>query len=230
MTKDTLKSLGDLRKAVTDETSKATDATRQTVTAISTAAGVGIGLAVTRMTIAVSPWLILVVMIVVLLYVVAIAWSGWHFILVQRDLRVQWQTKLYRFLSATDYEAMVTNPVKRSEHVFKRTAIWGVSVLVAWALCVVVFAFHTTPDKTRSSEPTRGVQMPSSIHDQPPKLVPPPPPTVVPDHPQKEQQGRRKAPIPEPLSDHQFASAVRLAPMHGFSPNPHCNSSMRASI
>ncbi|EJN22624.1 hypothetical protein PMI36_03105 [Pseudomonas sp. GM79] len=145
ITKDTLKSLGDLRKAVTDETSKATDATRQTVTAITTAAGVGIGLAVARISVALNPWLILAVMIIVWLYVVTIAWSGWHFILVQRGLRKQWQTKLYRFLSAGDYEAMVTIPVGRSETVFKRTAISGVGVLAAWVVCVVVFAFLAKP-------------------------------------------------------------------------------------
>ena len=77
--------------------------------------------------------------------VVTIAWSGWHFILVQRGLRKQWQTKLYRFLSAGDYEAMVTTPVGRSETVFKRTAISGVGVLAAWVVCVVVFAFLATP-------------------------------------------------------------------------------------
>lgn len=199
VTKDTLKSLGDLRKAVTDETSKATDATRQTVTAITTAAGIGIGLAVTRMSIAVSPWLILAVMIVVLLYVITIAWSGWHFILVQRDLRVQWQTKLYRFLSASDYKAMVTEPVERSERVFKRTAIGGVTALIVWAICVVIFAFHATPAQTK------GISAPDQAPNPPPVTVPAPPSNVAPERPEAEQQGRGKAPLAPPLPGHQFA-------------------------
>lgn len=161
ITKDTLKSLGDLRKAVTDETSKATDATRQTVTAITTAAGVGIALAVARISVALNPWLILAVMVIVWLYVVTIAWSGWHFILVQRGLRQQWQTKLYRFLSAGDYDAMVTTPVGRSETVFKRTAISGVGVLAAWVACVVVFAFLAAPNSPTAPKPDPPTESPA---------------------------------------------------------------------
>ena len=127
--------------------------TRQTVTAITTAAGVGIGLAVARISVALNPWLILAVMVIVWLYVVTIAWSGWHFILVQRGLRQQWQTKLYRFLSAGDYDAMVTTPVGRSETVFKRTAISGVGVLAAWVACVVVFAFLAAPNSPTAPKP-----------------------------------------------------------------------------
>ncbi|MDD1976197.1 hypothetical protein [Pseudomonas tussilaginis] len=174
VTKDTLKSLGDLRKAVTEETSKATDATRQTVTAITTAAGVGIGLAVARISVALNPWLVFAVMVVVWLYVVTIAWSGWHFILVQRGLRDQWQTKLYRFLSATDYESMVTKPVGRSETVFKRTAISGVAVLAAWAICVVIFAFNATPTPSKSTESKPQLEQPKFR----PEKHSPPAPTV----------------------------------------------------
>lgn len=167
ITKDTLKSLGDLRKAVTEETSKATDATRQTVTAITTAAGVGIGLAVARISVALNPWLILAVMILVWLYVVTIAWSGWHFILVQRGLRRQWQTKLYRFLSSDDYDSMVTAPVGRSETVFKRTAISGVAVLAAWVICVVMFAFLSAPPPAVTPKANPANEQPSANSREP---------------------------------------------------------------
>ncbi|MFK1548918.1 hypothetical protein ACIUZB_00695 [Pseudomonas aeruginosa] len=145
VTKDTLKSLGDLRKAVTEETSKATDATRQTVTAIASAAAIGIGLVVARISVALNPWLIVAVITVAWLYVLTIALSGWHFTLVQREVRVQWQDKLYRFLSAGEYEVMVTKPVGRSERVFKYTAITGVGILAVWAICVILFAFNAAP-------------------------------------------------------------------------------------
>jgi len=140
----------------------ATDATRQTVTAITTAAGVRIGLAVACISVALNPWLVTAVMVVVWLYVVTIAWSGWHFILVQRGLKDQWQTKLYRFLSTTNYESMVTKPVGRSEAVFKRTAISGVTVLAAWALCVVVFAFNATPTPSKSGETKQHLEQPQA--------------------------------------------------------------------
>lgn len=66
ITKDTLKSLGDLRKAVTEETSKATEATRQAIAAISTALTVGLGLIVARLTLQINPFLISLVMSVAL--------------------------------------------------------------------------------------------------------------------------------------------------------------------
>ncbi|PAU83850.1 hypothetical protein CK507_19175 [Pseudomonas sp. WN033] len=172
VTKDTLKSLGDLRKAVTEETSKATDATRQTVTAITTAAGVGIGLAAARMSVAINPWVILVVMIMVWIYVVSIAYSGWHFILGQRVLRDQWQTKLYRFLSSNDYKNMVTDPVSRSEAFFKQTAISGVLVLAVWAICVVVFAFNTVPSNPKLPATERKVIQPAETYEQPRRQAP----------------------------------------------------------
>ncbi|MFL9812915.1 hypothetical protein D7241_06625 [Stutzerimonas sp. VN223-3] len=171
VTKDTLKSLGDLRKAVTEETSKATDATRQTVTAITTAAGVGIGLAVARMSIAINPWVILLVMIMVWLYVASIAYSGWHFILGQRELRKQWQTKLYRFLSSNDYKNMVIDPVNRAETLFKLTAIWGVCVLAVWALGVVLFAFYTIPFNAKLPAERKVIQ-PAETYEQPRRHVP----------------------------------------------------------
>jgi len=168
VTKDTLKSLGDLRKAVTEETSKATDATRQTVTAIASAAAIGIGLVVTRISATLSPWLIVAVMTVAWLYVLTIALSGWHFILVQRGLRVQWQDKLYRFLSADEYEAMVTTPVGRSERVFKYTAISGVGILAAWAICVILFAFNAAPASfpiKDASSPQKSLEKPKAHSD-----------------------------------------------------------------
>ncbi|WP_460060392.1 hypothetical protein [Pseudomonas sp. S2_A05] len=58
ITKDALKSLGDLRKVVTEETSKATDATRQAIAAISTALTVGLGLIAARLTLPINPYLI----------------------------------------------------------------------------------------------------------------------------------------------------------------------------
>lgn len=157
VTKDTLKSLGDLRKAVTEETTKATDATRQIVAAIASALAIGLGMIVARMSVALSPWLILLVMVVALGYVTLIAMSGWHFIGVQRSLRTQWQLKLYRFLSAEDYKEMVTQPVGASERVYKWSALGGCGLLLAASISIVVFAFvngNGGAGPARNSAPT----------------------------------------------------------------------------
>lgn len=144
VTKDTLKSLGDLRKAVTEESAKATDATRQTVAAIASALAVGLGMIVARISVALNPWLVLLVMIVALGYVVLVALSGWHFILVQRSVRTEWQLKLYRFLSADDYNAMVTVPIGKSERVFRWSALGGGSILLVASIAISSYAFLGT--------------------------------------------------------------------------------------
>lgn len=156
VTKDTLKSLGDLRKAVTEETGKATDATRQTVSAIASALAVGLGMIAARVSFSLNPWLILVVMVIALGYVMLIALSGWHFILVQRSLRTQWQSKLYRFLSADEYRVMVTEPVGRSEKVYKWSALGGGVVLFVAIIAISVFAFVDRSNSDKVFSEVRG--------------------------------------------------------------------------
>ncbi|MBC9250981.1 hypothetical protein A9179_11890 [Pseudomonas alcaligenes] len=165
VTKDTLKSLGDLRKAVTEETGKATDATRQTVAAVASALAVGLGMIVARVSVALNPWIILVVMVIAFGYVVLIALSGWHFILVQRSLRTQWQLKLYRFLSSDDYKTMVTEPVGKSERIYKWSVIGGGAVLLIAAIAISTFAFvdRSKNDKVIADNRVSSTSMPSVL-------------------------------------------------------------------
>lgn len=146
VTKDTLKSLGDLRKAVTEETAKVNDSTRQIVTAIASALAVGLGMIVARVSVALNAWLIVLVMLTAFGYVVLIALSGWHFIKVQRSLRTQWQLKLYRFLSADDYKTMVADPVGASERVYRYSALGGGAVLLVAAVSISIFAFFSSAE------------------------------------------------------------------------------------
>lgn len=146
ITKDTLKSLGDLRKAVTEETSKATDATRQAIAAISTALTVGLGLIAARLTLQINPYLISLVMGVAFGYTTLNVMSGRKFINIQRQLRQDWQPKLYRFLSESEYKKMVGDPIEQAESFFYRISCQGLTMLGAAALGIAVFAFvYTTP-------------------------------------------------------------------------------------
>ncbi|MQU55223.1 hypothetical protein [Pseudomonas sp. FSL R10-1339] len=146
ITKDTLKSLGDLRKAVTEETSKATDATRQAIAAISTALTVGLGLIAARLTLQINPYLISLVMAVAFGYTSLNVMSGRKFINIQRQLRQDWQSKLYRFLSESEYKKMVGDPIEQAESFFYRISCQGLTMLGAAALGIAVFAFvYTTP-------------------------------------------------------------------------------------
>lgn len=143
--KDTLKSLADLRKAITEETAKATDATRQTITAVSGSLTVCIGLMAARLTTEINPWLVSAVMLVAVGYIGMIVYSGWSFISLQRELRKDWQPKLYRFLPQYEYQKMVTIPAEKAETVFKCSALIGTAAVIILCVGVSVFSFLIKP-------------------------------------------------------------------------------------
>lgn len=164
ITKDTLKSLGDLRKAVTEETSKATDATRQAVAAIATALTVGVGLIAARLTLQINPFLISVVMAVALCYTAMNVFSGWKFIDIQKRLRREWQSKLYRYLSTDEYKKMVADPIGEAERMFSRASLVGLSILAAVAIGVIAFAFmHDGETATKQLPSVEGQRTPPAV-------------------------------------------------------------------
>lgn len=150
--KDTLKSLGDLRKAITEETAKATDATRQTITAVSGALAVGVGLVAARLSTNINPWLISMVMLIATGYIGMIVYSGWSFISLQRELRRDWQPKLYRFLPQDEYKKMVAIPTQKSERVFKCSAVIGMVAVVIMFLGLSTYSFLSEPTKSSSDQ------------------------------------------------------------------------------
>lgn len=143
--RDTLKSLGDLRKAVTDETARLSESIRSLATAVTASTVGNVGLIVARLTLGrdaryVAPAAILIG-VALLLYVAVVIWSGWSFLSIQRDLRRDWRERLYRFLGDDEYDRMVTTPVGDAERAFKRAA-WGggiVAALLLVALLVIIW-------------------------------------------------------------------------------------------
>jgi len=161
--KDTLKSLGDLRKAVTDETSKATDATRQAVTAIATALTVGLGIVAARLSVQINPYLITAAVLVAFTYTLISVFSGWKFIRIQHALREEWQPKLYRFLAAAEFDKMVRRPIARAERVFNGVAVVGLAVLLSMVIAVSHFAFtRVDPPLSGKDDGATPLQSPSS--------------------------------------------------------------------
>lgn len=182
ITKDTLKSLGDLRKAVTEETSKATEATRQAIAAISTALTVGLGLIVARLTLQINPYLISLVMAVAFGYTTLNVMSGRKFINIQRQLRQDWQSKLYRFLSEPEYKKMVGDPIEQAESFFYRVSYKGLTMLGAAALGIAVFAFIYTAPPTATPALPAALPTPETVPAAPSEATPasPEPPTSEP--------------------------------------------------
>ncbi|MDE2404659.1 MAG: hypothetical protein KGM17_08320 [Sphingomonadales bacterium] len=140
MSSDALKTLAELRKSVTDETAKLSDATRQIITAVASALAVGAGLIAARMTTGANPLLIVLVMVMAGAYVAITILSGVMFTVLQRKVRKEWQPRLYRFLSQPDYEALVARPARTAEN-----ALWWSSILGALAIIAMAFAIFLIP-------------------------------------------------------------------------------------
>jgi hypothetical protein len=172
--RDTLKILADLRKAVTEETAKVTDATRQLAGAVAGALAAGMGLMAARVSTAVPPWLILAVACIIVAYVGSIILSGMQFIRLQRQLRRDWQPRLYHFLPAADYRRMVTDPALKAETAFHYAAAIGGLAVVTLALLVAFNGNASPPDKrvtsAKGDERRNDVSASSSVMGQPSTL------------------------------------------------------------
>ncbi|MEG3146533.1 hypothetical protein U1839_17915 [Sphingomonas sp. RT2P30] len=127
--RDTLKALGELRKAVSDETGRLADTTRGLATAITGSVVANLGIIVARLTVpATSTWApaaAIVLSVVLALYVASVIASGAQYLQLQATLRNEWRSRLYRFLDDPEYARMVTDPVRRAERGFWIAAIAG---------------------------------------------------------------------------------------------------------
>lgn len=134
--RDTLKVLSDLRKAVTEETAKLSDISRQLTGSVAAAVATGIGLIAARVAANAPAELIAIVMFVVALYIAMVISSGVQFMRLQRQLRTDWQHRLYRFLPEAEYTRMVVRPTGKAERSFVWTAwLGGVAVAVLALAC-----------------------------------------------------------------------------------------------
>lgn len=158
MSSDALKTLAELRRSVTDETAKVSDATRQIITAVASALAVGAGLIATRMTTSASPLLITLVMMMAGAYVAINILSGVMFTLLQRKVRKEWQPRLYRFLSQPDYEALAAGPARMAEK-----ALWWSSILGALAIIGMAFAIFLIPPVLSESKNDSSIQKDVSV-------------------------------------------------------------------
>lgn len=134
--RDTLKVLSDLRKAVTEETAKLSDMSRQLTGSVAAAVATGIGLIAARVAANAPAKLVATVMIVVALYIAMVIFSGVLFMRLQRQLRADWQHRLYRFLPDVEYTRMVVTPTGKAERSFVWTAwLGGAAVAVLTLAC-----------------------------------------------------------------------------------------------
>lgn len=141
--KDALKALGDLRKGVSDETSKLGETARSLATAVASAAVANITLIIARLTIPEHatwvPLAALAVAVASVLYVGTTILIGAQFLWSQRNLRTQWRSHLYRFLSDAEYKSMVADPIKDAESTYFISSASGgaIALLLLIAVCLL---------------------------------------------------------------------------------------------
>lgn len=155
--RDTLKVLSDLRKAVTEETAKLSDTSRQLTGSVAAAVATGFGLIAARVATNAPAELIAVVMLVVALYIAMVIFSGVQFMRLQRQLRTDWQHRLYRFLPEAEYSRMVEIPTRKAEHTLVWTAwLGGVAITMLTLACgwaVLMPTLATLPPKGVPAQP-----------------------------------------------------------------------------
>jgi hypothetical protein len=158
--KDTLKALSDLRKAVMDETSKLSESTRTLATAVSGAVFGAIGLVVARLTLPPNnkfvPMAAMAIALVLAGYVGAVIASGVHYLDLQRRLRTEWRPRLFSFLTPADYDKLVTDPVARAESGYVCAAwIGGIlsGILILAAVSIVLTPLPPAPPAPPAPSP-----------------------------------------------------------------------------
>ena len=145
MSRDTLKALADLRKAISDETAKLAESTRSVAGSVAASLFAGLGLLITRSTTNIPGWMLVSLSVVLAVYVCAVVWSGKKFIRVQANIRNQWRTRLYTFLPTKEYSAMVEEPAKEAESAFNVAAVCGLTLSAVLVVGTFVFVTRTTP-------------------------------------------------------------------------------------
>ncbi|MEI2453851.1 hypothetical protein [Lysobacter firmicutimachus] len=134
MSREALKGLADLRKAVADETQKASEAARQLALNAAGAEFYALGLLAARVTSTVDPFIIDCMAALGVFYVIAVLYINWRYLIQQGDQRKVWRAKLYRYLTDDDYTAMVIAPISHSERLLR----WMMVVIAI--LSLVTFA------------------------------------------------------------------------------------------
>jgi|GEM_PF-798554 len=160
--RDSLKAMTDLRKAIGEEIGKLSDTTRQIAAAVAAALFAGIALIAARLVIE-SPDPIVkaasaVIGVVLFLYVAAVVGSGIQYVRLQRRLRAEWHAKIYRFIPDEDYKRMVTQPAASAELGFAIAAWIGAGAAALLLILVLVATFSDFPPHSGAREARAAVQ------------------------------------------------------------------------
>lgn len=131
ISRDSLKAIADVRKAVSDEINKTADTARQLATAVAGAVFLGLGVVAARVTSSAPPSILIALSVVLAAYVGSIIYASAHFMRLQDKLRSDWKQRFFSFLGTDDYKKLVTDPLAEAKHGF---------VVVAWVAGLISLA------------------------------------------------------------------------------------------
>lgn len=135
---ESARALADLRKSLSEETSRLSEMVRQVITAVSSSVFIGIGLIAARFSTN-TPKLALVVMGFVLCgYVSLVIWSGHKHIKMQQAMRTTWRERLYGYISNNDYKNMILDPAGKAESQFHYSAWIGGIVTASIVISILI--------------------------------------------------------------------------------------------
>lgn len=137
ISRDSLKALSELRKAIGEEVGKVSDTTRQIVTSAVGSVAVSAGMVAARITANVNEGLLLAVSLVAFGYVCVTAYSGYQYLEIQKELRSNWRNRLYNFIADSEYQKMVQQPMSKASKSYYIVA--GSSVAVCLAFLIAIF-------------------------------------------------------------------------------------------
>lgn len=142
--KEAIKSLGDLRKALQEEVARSQTATRDLLSALwRDAAIAGAAFALRSATTNASAVNIASLGAAALLFasLLTTVLSNWRFDVLAKQVRAQWRQRLYAFMSDTQWAELVSRPISRARWVYRASIVpvFAVYVVLIGALLWVVY-------------------------------------------------------------------------------------------
>lgn len=145
--KEAIKSLGDLRKALQDEVARSQTATRDLLSALWRDAAIAGAVFALRSATTNSPAVNLVTLSAAILLFVSLLTtvaSNWRFDVLAKKMRGQWRKRLYAFMSDDQWADLVTRPISRARWVYQISII---PVLAVYFVLIVILLWVAYPAK-----------------------------------------------------------------------------------
>lgn len=142
--KEAIKSLGDLRRALQEEVARSQSATRDLLSALwrdAAIAGAAFALRSATANSSVVNVVSLGAAVLVFVSLLTTVISNWRFYVLAKQVRAQWRQRLYAFMSEEQWAELVTRPISRARRVYRFSIVpvFAVYVVLIGSLLWVAY-------------------------------------------------------------------------------------------